>query len=949
MRPERWLQIEVLYNAALEREPESRGAFITEACHGDDELRAEVENLLRQDSSKLDHPAWEAFPTLIEDPTCTALTLGAQLGPYQIEALLGAGGMGQVYKARDTRLGRAVAVKICAAQFSERFEREARAIASLNHQNICHLYDVGPNFLVMELVEGENLAGPLPLETALNYARQIADALEAAHEKGIVHRDLKPANVKITPAGVVKVLDFGLALVAQASACDSVDPFVSPTLTMSPTRAGMILGTAPYMAPEQARGAVVDKRADIWAFGCVLYEMLTGKQTFSGDTMADVLASVMNQEPQWERVPARVRRLLRRCLEKDPRERLRDIGDAWELLGETEIAPPPGSRFGVAGWIVAVVLAVIAGVSPWALLRTAPQLAKTIRFQFPVPEKLTVAGSGSFSLSPNGSKLAYFARGADGTMRLWVRAMDSLESRPLPGTEVSGLVPQPPFWSPDSQWIVFDAYPKLKKTDSDGGTPQVLCDLTSDVVGGSWHRDGVILFGNVNGPVMRVPAAGGVASPVTTIDASLNEVYQLFPFLLPDGRHFLYLRISSVPENTGIYLGSLDVKPEHQGTRRLVASDYGALFVPSGNGKTGELLFLREGTLLSQPFDLGRLEPYGEPVPVAQEVGTFLAFGFFSASTNGALVYSRAGYRQQMTWFDREGRMLRTEGKAGNFFGPPALSPDGKQAVVAIHDRQSPSAKLSLWLLDFARGGTATRFTFAGPMNTDPVWSPDGGRIVFSSNRDGIYNLYWKLTGGAKDEEVLFKSDQHKYPLSWSRDGRYLLYEADTSKAKGELWILPDPWGVAGFRKPMLFQETVREASARFSPDRRWIAYTSDESGRDEVYVREFLLGPDGSKPEATAKRLISNGGGAAPSWRADGKELVYFSLDRKTVISVEIATDPVFRAARPKVLCQLPAAPAFSPAVTADAKRFLAAIPVQGNAQEPFTVVLNWTAGLKK
>jgi serine/threonine protein kinase/Tol biopolymer transport system component len=888
------------------------------------------------------------------------LSAGDKLGPYEILGSIGAGGMGEVYRAHDTRLRRDVAIKVSAERFSERFETEARAIASLNHPNVCTLHDVGPNYLVMELVEGETLAeritqGAIPLDEALGIAKQIADALEAAHEKGITHRDLKPGNIKIKPDGVVKVLDFGLAKMGGTSAVGAD----SPTFTMqSPTQAGVILGTAAYMAPEQARGKPIDRRADIWAFGVVLYEMLSGRQAFAGETMTDVLASVVKEQPDLDVVPAHIRPVVARCLSKDPRARWGDIGDVrWLLEAGQPEQPAAASRSrlgrvgGMAGWIAAALATLLAGVALWAPWRTAPQPDKAVRFQVPLPEKLMASSSAVFSLSPDGSKLAYSAIGSEGTTRLWVRAMDGLESRPLPGTESTNGTPAPPFWSPDSRWIVFGVSNRLKKIDVGGGPPQTLCDLSASAVGGTWNRDGVILVGNLGGAVMRIPATGGVPSPVTALDASRKESIHRYPFFLPDGRHFLYLRSSSVPENTGIYLGTVDAKPEQQGNKRLVATDYGAVFVPSGDGKTGELLFLREGTLLSQPFDLVRLESAGEPIPLAEEVGSYAGFGFFSASTNGTLIYrvGTSGRNLQMTWFDRQGKMVASEGEPGNYSGGPALSPDGRQAAVVLRDRQ-PSQKSNLWLLDFARSGAATRFTFGGANDRAPVWSPDGSRIAFSSNREGVYNLYRKLTSGAKDEEVLLKSDQNKTPLSWSRDGRFLLFEVNVPKTGRDLWILPEPGGEGESRKPMLFQGTeANEPYGQFSPDGRWIAYMSDESGRYEVYVREFLLSPDGSKPEATAKRQISSGGGSSPNWREDGKELIYYSLDRKTVMSAEIATKPVFRAETPRVVCQLPVVTPYAPGVTADGKRFLAAIPVQGAAQEPFTVVLNWRAGLKK
>jgi len=890
-----------------------------------------------------------------------SLTPGSRVGHYEIVGALGAGGMGEVYRARDTRLKRDVAIKVLPTAFAReperlaRFTREAEVLAALNHPNIATIYGVEEGALVMELVEGETLAeivgrGPLPLDTALEYAGQIADALEAAHEKGIVHRDLKPANVKVTPERRVKVLDFGLAAVMQtASASAAGDLTNSPTLTISPTRAGMILGTAAYMSPEQARGSPVDKRTDVWAFGAVLYEMLTGRAAFAGETVTDILASVVKEQPDLTALPAQVRMAVGRCLNKDPRKRCGSMGDVRWALENGQVPAAQTNRLRHPAWAVAAVLALAVGAALWAPWRPAPPTAKLVRFQIPLPEKTTLLTVPGFALSPDGSKLAYYARDAAGVRRLWVRAMDTLESRPLPGAELAADTPTPSFWSPDSRWIVF--HPgggTLKKIDVTGGSPQTLCTLPNGTPGGSWNRDGVILLGTTTGPLMRVPAAGGVAVPVTAVEASAQERHR-YPFFLPDGRHFLYLRTSSAPEHSGIYLGSLDAKPAQQGTRRVALSDYGAVFVPPAVGSIGELLLLREGTLLAQPFDLARLEVAGEPVPLAEEVGFYAGFGFFSASANGTLVYlGGAGDRDlELTLFDRQGKNLGRSGEPEAFTGAPAFSPDGKQ--LAVSRRIPGGTKADLWLLDLTRNGAATKFTFGSARDRDPVWSPDGSRIVFASDRDGVGNLYRKLASGARDEEILLRSDRTKVPWSWSRDGRFLLYSAFEPKNRGDLWILPDPGGNPGAGKPVPFQGTAAdEVYGQFSPDGRWIAYVSDESGRYEVYVREFVVGSDG-KPEATAHRLVSNGGGSFPSWRDDGKELIYLAPDRKSVMSVALSTQPAFRAAPPGVLFALPVAATGAPAVAPDGKRFLAVLPPQQNGPEAFTVVEHFAAALKR
>jgi predicted Ser/Thr protein kinase len=506
------------------------------------------------------------------------LSVGAKLGPYEILAPIGAGGMGEVYRARDTKLEREVAIKILPAALAQdperlaRFEREAKVLASLNHPNIAQIYGVEDRALVMELVPGEPLKGPLPLETAMNYAKQIADALEAAHEKGIVHRDLKPANIMVTPAGVVKLLDFGLAAVAQSS--DSSDPAHSPTLTISPTRAGMILGTAAYMSPEQARGKPVDKRADIWAFGAVLYETLTGKRLFEGETVSDTLAAVLKTEPDLTQVPAKVRRLLQLCLQKDPKQRLQAIGD-WRLPltdEQPQVIAPSRSRL---VWILATVAAaftVIAAALAFVHFREKPPVKEMVRFEISAPANATLGRA--FAVSPDGLKIAFAATGADRKPMLWVRSLDSEEARPLTGTEDAA----DPFWSPDSRFLAFQSGGKLKKIEATGGPAQTLCDAPT-FTGGAWTSDNRILLGTL-GPLQVVSASGGTPTPLTVLDHSRNELAHETPAMLPDGHRFLYFRLSIPLENGGVYVGSLDVKPEQQSAKRLLDATP-AVYMPS--------------------------------------------------------------------------------------------------------------------------------------------------------------------------------------------------------------------------------------------------------------------------------------------------------------------------------------------------------------------------------
>ena len=903
------------------------------------------------------------------------LSPGDKLGPYEILAPLGAGGMGEVYRARDTTLKREVALKVLPATFlgdperMARFQREAEVLAALDHPNIGHILGIvdfaNSRALVLALIEGPTLsdriaAGPLPLDEAIAVSQQIIDALEYAHDRGVVHRDLKPANVKITPEGVVKVLDFGLAKVLEDE-----PPILSlansPTLTMGHTRAGVILGTAAYMSPEQALGRPVDRRSDIFSFGSVLYELLTGKRTFTGASTPDVLEAVVKSDPDWSALPkgtpGYLRRLLERTLVKDRKQRLQAIGEARIALDK-----PDGMEVSLQSearttaklpWVMTVAAVVFALALTWIHFREEPPVAELTRFQIPLP-----AGE-SFPLplaplevSPDGRKLAFVTANAGGIPHVWIRSLDSLDARLLP-IEIS-VDPEPFFWSYDSHFLAFwSSDHKLKKVDVSGGPAQTLCDAPN-FFGGSWNRDGVILFVDF-AHVMRVSAAGGTPTLVTAVDPARQERAHLFPKFLPDGRHFLYMRLSNTPANTGIYVGSIDAQPSQQSSKPLVVNGaYPEYYVPSENSNTlnsnnGYLLFYHDETVLAQAFNPKKLELSGDPLPLVEETGGTQGIGgFFSASDTGVLVYVGEkgifGGKSQLTWFDREGKNLGTVWEPG-ILGSGALSPDGKQIAVSRREAQPGSAsKTSLWLLDLTRGGASTPFTFANSTNDNPVWSPDGSRIVFSSTRDGAPSLFQKLASGVKNEEPLLNVQQALKPTSWSRDGRFLLYTAQ-GNAKSDLWILPME---GSKREPLLFQGTeFNESAAQFSPDGRWIAYQSDESGRDEVYVREFSLGSDG-KPEATAKHQVSNGGGIGPYWTGDGRELIYEALDQRTLMSAEIAIKPSFQSSPAKALGQLPAGVTVV-TITADGKRVLASVPVGQSGPQQFTVVLNWQAGLKK
>jgi serine/threonine protein kinase len=874
-----------------------------------------------------------------------SLTRGEKLGPYEIVAPLGKGGMGEVYRALDTRVHREVAIKISSERFTERFEREARAIASLNHVNVCTLFDVGPDYLVMELVEGPTLAeriaaGPIPLDESLKLAAQIADALAAAHRKGVIHRDLKPGNIKIRPDGTVKVLDFGLAKVGGLAMAASDN---SPTLSAHETQAGVVLGTAAYMSPEQAKGKPVDKGADIWAFGVVLYEMLTGRQLHQGETLSETLAAVLKEAPDLTRVPAKVRRLLRSCLQKDPEQRLHDIAD-WKLLLDDDAVvaverPAPRARW-LWPSVAAVLLLAAVALAVMQLRQTAP-VAQEVRSQIPQPEGLTFNPGTQAAISPDGRWLSFAALGPDNVSRMYLRSIDSLEVRPLPGSEgIIGLSP-PPFWSYDSRFVVYGAQGKLRKSEITGTPAQTIADTGIPFVqGGTWSRDGVILYARNNGNLEQVSSTGGMPVAVTAL--APGEIAHRYPQFLPDGRRFLYLRVGS-PEKTGVFVGSLDVKPDQQSLEPLLPTNRQAWWVESEGTGQSYLLMQREEALLAQPFDTNTASLSGAPIAVANGVGAFApaTSGLWSVARNGALVYRSGGAGlPRPTWLDLTGRASGTLGDGAGYIAP-ALSPDGQRLAFV---RVGAQNNTDIWVTDIASGGN-TRLTFDPGADMSPVWSPDGTRIVFGASRGGRRDLYEKNADGSGDERLLLKSEQDKTPGSWSRDGRFLLFTSLDPKTREDLWILP----IEGDKKPFVFLNTeAQEGSAQFSPDGRWIAYITSTSGILEVFVRPFSPESRSAASAAGAQWVVSTGiGGGWPRWSPDGKRLLYVSLN-SDLMAVDVLAGAGFQNGAPQRLFGNvpPAQWNFHPA---GARVLVTRAVVETGPVPPFTMVLNWMAKLEQ
>jgi len=890
--------------------------------------------------------------------------IGAKLGRYEIRSQIGAGGMGEVYRARDTQLGRDVAIKIIPSSFAvdkdrlRRFEQEACAAGALNHPNVLIVHDIGAHdgttYVVSELLEGETLrkrigGNPLAQRRAIDYALQIANGLAAAHEKGIIHRDLKPDNIFITNDGRVKILDFGLAKLTQLDGNQAQTDVPTRRVDTDP---GVVMGTVGYMSPEQLKGRPVDHRTDIFSFGAILYEMLSGRRAFHGESAAETMSAVLKEDPPElsatnKTVSPALERLVNHCLEKNPEGRFhsaRDVAFALEALSgsaavasETTVAQsfvPTTSR--ARHWLPWALMAMgllLAGVFAWLYFRGQRRDAgplEAMRFTIVVPEKARIIGPPM--ISPDGRSVVFRLNTGDGKDPLWMRAMGSFDGRALVGTE-GGFQP---FWSPDSRSVAFFANGKLKRIDVSGGVVQTICDAPTNV-SGAWSRDGTILFSRgVASGLYRVPAAGGSPVQVTTVDASRNEIEHTWPAFLPDGRHFMFLVRNAQPENSGIYIGAVDSK---EITRVVQAHSSVAYTAP------GYLLFVRESTLMAQGFDADTLELKGEAFPVVEQIvrNPVIGRAMFSVSENGVLVFRTGNINSnQLTWFDRSGKLAGTLASASGY-NAPALSPDEKKVAVSRVDLQSGTGS-DIWLMDLERG-TQIRLTTDPASDIYPSWSPNGDRLTFISTRAGATSIYLKPSNGASTEEPLVSSPELKYNPQWSPDGQSIIYSQLNSKTNVDLYVL----SLAGDKKPTsLLQTNFIEAQARFSPNGRWVSYISNETGQFEVYVESF--------PATGAKLAISTGGGSQPQWRADGRELYYYSPDRK-IMAVEVNGDgATFKAGEARALFEIRVSSADQNfpgngyyTVTHDGKRFLVSSLLDAPERQQVNVIVNWMADFKK
>jgi serine/threonine protein kinase len=915
------------------------------------------------------------------------LATGTRLGPYEILSLLGAGGMGEVYLAEDTRLGRKIALKVLPTSYAQdadrlrRFEQEARATSALNHLNIRTVYDIGrhdgASFIVAELLEGKELReqlneGALPVRKAIDFARQIVAGLAAAHEKGIVHRDLKPENLFVTKEGRVKILDFGLAKLKppEVDAADSQAPTRKKI-----TNPGTVMGTVSYMSPEQVRGQDADHRADIFSFGMILYEMLSGKRAFNGASVADVMSAILKEEPPKlvetnAKISPALDKIVGRCLEKRPERRFQTVSDlsfALEMLAMPSSGSAINPFSGEAGWPHALPLEhvaarlfsllskksgrlnrllvwrarlgwiVAAGLSLAALayaamyFRGAPVVSRATYTYLPWPmnTKSSSTATGAPAISPDGRRIAITAE-TEGVNYVWLYSLGAPEPKRLEGTKDA----RHPFWSPDGREIGFFSGGELRKIAVSGGSPERICD-SPDGQGGAWSKAGVILFAPTlaGTPLYRVSDKGGAPAKATSLDAARFETGHIFPRFLPDGRHFVFLTRSAKPENTGIGVNSLDQAQ----TRFLFPSDSNAEFSPSGH-----LLFMRKREILARQFDAEKLESRGDPVKLIEQ-GNFNIeppFTPLSVSSDGLLVYQGAGKSDsQLVWSDRSGRQLSLVGLPGEYRWLN-LSPDGEHGILLCYEPQK--AGNDLWSLDLKRE-TLPRVTDSPESENFPLWSPDGGAIAFCSNRERFWAIWQKgVNDGYGKEELLFKEDsRHIFPEDWSSDGKFIVYRKMGDETSFDLWLLP----MMGDRQPRPYLATqFDERLAKVSPDGRWLAYRSNESGRNEIYVQSF--------PEPGRKLMISKGGGNLPRWRRDGRELYYVAADNK-LMAVQVETRANFEVGETIALFDLGRCGLsdirYLYDVSVDGQKFLVIRPLEDASSRPLTVVQNWTELLKK
>jgi Tol biopolymer transport system component len=902
------------------------------------------------------------------------LTPGARLGPYDVQAPLGAGGMGEVYRARDTRLNRDVAIKVLPDAFANnperlaRFNREAQVLASLNHSNVAHIYGLerqegrdrqdGTSFIVMELVEGVTLAdriaiGAVPLDEALPIAKQIADALEAAHELGIIHRDLKPANVKVRPDGTVKVLDFGLAKALDPLSSSSTaatlanSPTITSPLAHGMTAFGVILGTAAYMSPEQAAGKPVDRRSDLWAFGVVLLEMLTGHRVFTGETVTHVLSAVLKSEPDWSLLPrdtpASIRKLLRRCLEKDRKRRLDsaadarlEIEEAIDTAGDEKVVPATvrGEWRRALPWGVAAGLAVAASAVTWVMKEPSPQSAVRLAINLPPGQRLAALNQPALAISPDGRNLVYVATHDNGgAQQLYVRPLESQDAKPISGTE--GAVG--PFFSPDGQWIGFFAGGQLKKVSVSGGAVVPLASAPSPG-GGSWSRDGTLavqlmIVGQQG--LQQVPEGGGEPRQLTLL--AKGEFIHRWPEFLPGGRSLLF-----VESATGATWGSahIAVEPIEEGEKRKPAASSRTVLAQGSQPRyapTGHLLYAQAGTMMAAPFDARRLAVTGPAVPVLDGVMQFNMTGAaqYNLSATGTLVYlpgKISDAQSRLAWVSRTGQEQLLPAVAHNYIYP-RVSPDGRRLAVEILEQEEQT-----WIYDIS-SDHLTRLAFEGSVNNIPAWSPDGKRVVFSSNRSGVAsNVFWALADGSGGAERLTTSEHVNFPTSVSSKGQ-LAYVEVAPDTGSDIWVLQ-----ISDRKAQPFVRTrFDETAPAFSPDGRWLAYSSTESGRREIFVQPY--------PGSGGKWQISTDGGHEPVWNPKGRELFYRIGSR--VMAVDVDTTSGFSAGKPRALFEGPYAvgtgfPLYD--VSPDGQRFLMLKPVDVQAAPTqINVALNWLEELKR